>query len=88
MLTLLKFYAEWCKPCAALKPTIEKLDAEDDYLIVSNVDIDDNPQLKVDYSIRSIPTLVLLRDGEEVARKVGSSSLGELKAWVDEHRRV
>lgn len=86
MLTLLKFYADWCGPCKAMTPVVEQLDAEDDNLIVTNINIDDNPQVRADYHIRSIPAFVLLKDRQEVARRTGSATLTELKKWVDESR--
>lgn len=88
MLTLLKFEASWCKPCQNMKPIVEKLDADDDQLIVANIDIDDNPQERANYNVRSIPTFVLIKDGAEIGRKVGSGTLSEMKAFVDEHRGV
>lgn len=88
MLTLLKFKADWCKPCQALKPAIEQLDADDDQLIVKEVDIDDNPQLRAEYYVRTIPTLVLIKDGKEVARRNGGGTLTELKEFVDGARNL
>ena len=82
MLTLLKFKADWCGPCRAMTPVVEQLDREDDRLIVQEVDIDSNPQLRVDYGIRSIPAFVLIRDQREVGRMVGSYTLSELKQFV------
>jgi len=88
MLTLLKFYADWCGPCRNMTPIIEQLDAEDDDLIVTNVNIDDNPQVRHEYHIRSIPAFVLLKDRQEVARRVGSGTLTELKEFVRESRNL
>lgn len=88
MLTLLKFYADWCGPCKNMAPLVEKLDAEDEMLIVSNVNIDDNPQLRAEYGIRSIPAFVLLEDRKEVARKIGSCTFSELKEFVDGARSL
>jgi len=88
MQTLLKFHASWCGPCKAMAPIVEQLDAEDDNLIVTSVDIDDNPQLRADYNIRSIPAFVLLENRKEVARKVGSCTLSELRSFVDESRSL
>lgn len=86
MLTLLKFKADWCKPCQAMKPFVEQLDAENDDLIVRDVDIDDNPQERANYYVRSVPTFVLIRDGQEIARKTGSCTLGELREFLEENR--
>ena len=88
MLTLLKFKADWCKPCQAMAPIVKQLDEEDDNLIVQDVDIEANPQVRADYHIRSIPAFVLLKDRQEIARHVGSCSLSELKEFVDGARNL
>jgi len=87
-LTLLKFWAPWCRPCQNMAPIIEKIDAEDDLLIVQNVNIDDNPNVRQEYNIRSIPAFVLVKDRKEIARKVGSGTYSEMKEFINEHRRV
>lgn len=89
MLTLLKFHAEWCNPCKAMAPIVEQIkDEYSDTLIVQDVNIDDNPQLRADYSVRSIPTFVLIKDGKEIDRKNGSGTLSEMMEWLDVDRRV
>jgi thioredoxin 1 len=88
MLTLLKFKAEWCNPCKAMSPIVAQLDAEDDGLIVQDVDIEDNPQLRADYFVRAVPTFVVIKDGKEVARRVGSATLSELRELVDGSRNL
>lgn len=88
MLTLLKFKAEWCGPCKAMLPTMDAIKEEfKDTVIVSDVDIDDNPQLRVEYHIRSIPAFVLIKDRKEIARSVGSKTLSEMKDWLNESRQ-
>jgi len=86
MLTLLKFEASWCAPCQAMGPIVKQLDEEDENLIVSCIDIDDNPQERINYHVRSIPTFVLLKDKKEIARKTGSATLGDMKGWINESR--
>lgn len=87
MLTLMQFKASWCGPCNAMEPTMEKL-KEDSSIIVSVVDIEDNPQVRLDYQIRSIPVFVLIKDRVEIARKVGSASLSDMQEWLNEFRDV
>lgn len=87
MLTLMQFKAEWCGPCKAMQPTVEKL-KEDEGLIISVVDIDNNPQVRLDYQIRSIPAFVLIKDRVEVARKIGSASLSDMQEWINEFRDI
>jgi len=83
LLTLLKFYADWCGPCKAMAPTVIQVVEElQDEVVLSEVNIDDNPQLRAEYGIRSIPSFVLLKGTEEVSRKIGSCSASELKDWI------
>jgi len=86
MLTLLKFKADWCKPCKAMIPVVDALKEQNPDVIFQDVDIDNDPQLRADYGIRSIPSFVVLKDRKEVKRKIGSSTLSELKELLDECR--
>jgi len=84
MLTLLKFSASWCGPCKSMDPVVDKLNEEDDELILTRIDVDENPQERINYNVRSIPTFVLVKDGKEVARKTGQATISEMKSWVEE----
>ena len=86
MLTLLKFKADWCGPCKAMTPVINKLMEENKDVIFQEVDIDNDPQLRAEYAIRSIPSFVVLKDRKEINRKVGSGTLSEMKEFLDECR--
>lgn len=66
---LVKFGAEWCRPCKALAPILEDLSKDHN---VVDVDIDEAPEMTKFYDVRGVPTLVLFEDGKEIARKVGS----------------
>ena len=68
---LLDFWATWCGPCQMLTPIMEELDAERDDLIIGKVDVDAEPELAVRFRVVSIPTVILLQDGKEIARSVG-----------------
>src|SRR5476651_2509437 len=83
-LVLIDFYAEWCPPCKALAPTLEKF-AEDnqDKVKVVKVNVDDNPQAPTQYGVRSIPTLLIFKGGSVVAQQVGSMGKSDLFKWVD-----
>ncbi len=87
MLTLLSFKADWCTPCQAMQPIMDTLKQElKGKIIFTDIDIDSNPQTRVDYQIRSIPAFVLIENQKEVARRIGSGSLNEIKDWINEYR--
>lgn len=69
---LVDFWAGWCGPCKMLAPTIEKLaDKYDGRVAVGKVDVDEEQELAIRFGVMSIPTVILLKDGKEVARTVG-----------------
>lgn len=75
---LLDFYAEWCGPCNAMSPTIEKLKTNGPFE-VEKINIDENPDLAAKYAIRSIPTLIFVNEsGETLWRKSGMHTESQL----------
>tara|TARA_B100000683_G_scaffold234244_1_gene237348 strand:- start:28 stop:351 length:324 start_codon:yes stop_codon:yes gene_type:complete len=81
---LVDFWAEWCGPCKSLGPILEEI-SEDlkDKLQVVKVNLDENQDLAMKYSIRSIPTLLLFKKGELVDTKVGLLPKSDLVEWLD-----
>ncbi len=74
-LTVVDFWAEWCGPCRAIGPIIEQLSSEyDGKVLVGKVDVDNNPEVAMKYGIRSIPTILFLKNGEVVDKQVGSTT--------------
>ena len=76
---ILKFQASWCQPCKMLSKAIE---GEDLGVVVEEVDIDDNRDLAIQYGVRGVPTMVLVREGTEVARVSGYMSADKVREWV------
>ena len=70
-LVLIDFYAEWCGPCRMLSPLLEQINNEDDEIKVVKVNIDNSTRLANYYQIQSIPTLVLLKDGQFINKMIG-----------------
>lgn len=81
---LVDFSATWCPPCRAMEPVMAAL-AKDlaGTVGVAHLTSDDESALTTRYGIQSFPTYVLFRDGQPVARRVGSTSLGRMRAWVE-----
>ncbi len=80
---LVDFWAEWCGPCKAIGPALEEIGAEyAGKLTIAKVNIDDNPSTPNNYAVRGIPTLILFKDGQPVATKVGASPKSALRDWI------
>ena len=75
---LIDFYAEWCGPCQMLSPIVEQVAQENDNIKVVKVNVDENQSLAVEFGIKSIPTLIVIKEGKEANRAVGMLSKTEL----------
>ena len=71
MSVLVDFYADWCGPCKMLAPIVDEIAQENDDIKVAKVNVDENPNIALDYKVMSIPTLVVIKGGKEVSRSVG-----------------
>lgn len=81
---LLDFWAEWCGPCKAIAPVLEELDGEyQDRLKIAKIDVDANSKTPQQFGIRSIPTLILFKNGVVEAQQVGAVSKRQLKDFLD-----
>jgi thioredoxin 1 len=83
---LLDYWAEWCGPCKTIAPLLE--DIANDYadaLKVAKLNIDENPLTPPKYGIRGIPTLMIFKEGNVEATKVGVLSKSQLSAFIDSH---
>ena len=68
---LVDFYATWCGPCKILSPIIKEIAEETEKVKVVQIDVDEEEELAMEYGIMSIPTMVVIKDGEEVERRIG-----------------
>ena len=81
---LVDFWAEWCGPCKAIAPILEEVGKEyAGKLQIAKLDVDTNQAIPAKFGIRGIPTLILLKNGEMVAQKVGSLAKSQLTAFID-----
>lgn len=71
-IAVVDFWAEWCGPCRMIGPVIDELSTElEGKVIVGKVDVDSNPNISLKYGVRSIPTILILKDGQVVDKHVG-----------------
>ena len=83
---LIDYWAEWCGPCKMIAPVLAELaDEYADKVQIAKLNIDDNPATPPKYGIRGIPTLMLFKNGEVEATKVGAVSKAQLAAFLDEN---
>ena len=83
-LAVVDFFATWCGPCKMLAPILESVEKETEGVAFFRIDVDQAPDLARRFGIMSIPTLVFLKNGEEVARTVGVQRKPELTAKIAE----
>jgi thioredoxin 1 len=83
--SVLQFSAEWCGPCRTLGPIIDQLseDNVDKDVIIAKINVDENQELAVKYGVRGIPTVIILKDGEEQSRKVGVTEKSEFQSIIN-----
>ena len=79
------FWAEWCGPCKMIGPALEEIaDELKGKVTIAKLNVDENPAVAGAYGIRSIPTLLLFKEGKLASTKVGAAPKGELKRWISE----
>ena len=82
---LIDYWAEWCGPCKMIAPVLDEIATEySDRLKVVKLNIDDNPQTPPKYGIRGIPTLMVFKNGQVEATKVGAVSKAQLTAFLND----
>ncbi len=81
---LVDFWAEWCGPCRQIAPALEDLAKDmDGKVTVAKINIDENPMTPSKYGVRGIPTLMVFKDGQVAATKIGALPKSKLYEWVE-----
>lgn len=81
-IVLLDFWASWCGPCRMVSPIIEEIAGERDDIVVGKVNVDEQPDLASQFRVMSIPTLVVLKNGEVMNQLVGAHSKEEILSML------
>ena len=83
---LVDFWAEWCGPCKMIGPILEQLDNEiGDKIKIVKVDVDNNNQTAMKFAIRSIPTLIIVKEGAVIAQHIGAASKAQLENFINQN---
>jgi thioredoxin 1 len=81
---LVDFWAEWCGPCRMIAPALEELSNElGDRVTIVKLNIDENPEAPTKYGVRGIPTMILFKNGEPAATKVGAEPKSRIQGWLE-----
>ena len=81
---LVDFWAEWCGPCKMIAPALEELSEElGDRVTIAKLNIDENPEAPTKYGVRGIPTMILFKNGEPAATKVGAEPKSRIQGWLE-----
>jgi len=85
-LSVVDFWAEWCGPCRLVTPIIEKLSTDfEGKARIGKVNVDHNPEISMKYGVRSIPTILFIKNGEVVDKQVGATTESALAEKINAH---
>jgi thioredoxin 1 len=77
------FWAEWCGPCRMIAPALEEIAGEmAGKVTIAKLNVDENPNISIRYGVRSIPTLIMFKNGEPTSMQVGAAPKGRLADWI------
>ena len=83
---LVDFWAEWCGPCKQIGPILEEISNDmADQIVIGKINIDNSPNVPVKWGIRGIPTMLIFKNGELKATKVGATTKSNIVSWIKEN---
>ena len=80
---VLDFWAEWCGPCLQIAPSLEQISEEMPGVTIAKINIDENPMTPSQFGVRGIPTMVMFKNGEAIATKVGALPKNAIVEWIN-----
>jgi thioredoxin 1 len=83
-IVLMDFYADWCAPCKSLLPVVESISMEMTDILFCKINVDQCSELAKEYNVRSIPSLKIIKSGNEIASLLGAKTSGSLVSWINE----
>ena len=84
--TLVDFWAEWCGPCKQIAPILDEISNEmSEQVVIAKHNIDQEPNMPTKYGVRGIPTMLIFKDGELKATKVGATTKSNIVLWIKEN---
>ena len=83
--TVVDFWAEWCGPCKQVAPILEEISNEMTQVVIAKHNIDQEPNMPTKYGVRGIPTMLVFKDGELKATKVGVTTKSNIVSWIKEN---
>lgn len=81
--TVVDFSATWCGPCKMLAPVLEEVSEEIGDVAFFNIDVDQNPDIAVQYKVTNIPAVFMLKDGKVVDKQIGFVPKAQMKSWIE-----
>lgn len=82
---IIDFWADWCGPCKKLAPIYEELSEEIEDVNFGKVDMEEHGDLGTQHGVRALPTLLIMKNGEEISRTTGAMTKPKLKEWIQEN---
>ncbi len=80
---LIDFFATWCGPCRIVAPALEEIAEECPQYLIAKIDVDENPEIAVEYGISTIPTLIVMKEGKIVSQSVGAKPKAQILSMLE-----